>query len=184
MTYKHELERAVAAAVVFLFLGAAGCASEGDESPPARPDTGAPAATTISPPAAGDGSRSVADAGADARDAATADAQRDGASATPAVASAAATWTRIYTALLANGAYASNCAGAACHDPGRQKGVDLSTAASGYRTLRAQLVPGAPDSSRLILDLTSGKMPAGRPRMPAQDVALVRAWIAAGALDN
>jgi hypothetical protein len=115
-----------------------------------------------------------------AADAAAAVADAAGGAA-DAGAGAAATWTRIYTTLLASPSYASSCLGAACHDPGREHGIDLSTADAGYQTLRGRIVPGAPQSSELVSVLESGLMPEGRPRMPAGDVDLVRAWIAAGA---
>jgi hypothetical protein len=94
---------------------------------------------------------------------------------------AGATWTRIYTTLFANLSYPSNCTGAPCHTPGTQKGIDLGTQDVGYRTLRGQIVPGSPDMSKLISVLQSGKMPEGRPKLPASDIELVRSWIAAGA---
>jgi hypothetical protein len=95
-----------------------------------------------------------------------------------------ATWTNIYATLLANPGYASNCTGAACHDPGTQKGIDFSSKDAGYRTLKSRIAPGAPQSSELVQVLQSGSMPVARPRMPTADVDLIRAWIAAGAQDN
>ena len=38
-----------------------------------------------------------------------------------------ATWTAIYQNLLVNQSYPSNCTGSSCHDPGIEKGLDLST---------------------------------------------------------
>src|SRR5579885_1201207 len=42
-------------------------------------------------------------------------------------ATAAPSWSRIYSQLFVNSSYPSNCAGATCHDPGIQKGIDLSS---------------------------------------------------------
>ena len=96
----------------------------------------------------------------------------------------APTWTTIYSTLLANPAYASSCVGAPCHDPGKQKGIDLSTRDAGYRSLASQIVPGAPQSSKLVTVLQSGAMPETRPHMPAADLDLIRAWIASGAQND
>jgi hypothetical protein len=95
-----------------------------------------------------------------------------------------ATWTGIYQNLLVNQSYPSNCAGSSCHDPGTEKGIDLSTPEKGYTTISHRLVPGSPDSSELVTVLQSGSMPEKRPHMAAADVAVIRAWIQAGALDN
>ena len=97
---------------------------------------------------------------------------------------AAVTWTEIYQNLLVNQNSPSNCMGAGCHDPGTEKGIDLSTLQKGYITIGPRVVAGSPDTSDLVSVLQSGYMPAGRPKMPAADVDLIRAWIQAGALDN
>jgi hypothetical protein len=99
-------------------------------------------------------------------------------------AAPAATWTAIYQNLLVNPGNPSNCMGAACHDPGTEKKIDLSTSEKGYTTISPRLTPGSPDSSELVTVLQSGYMPEGRPRMSAQNVGLIRAWILAGALDD
>src|SRR5437764_6660291 len=64
-------------------------------------------------------------------------------------AAPAVTWSRIYQTLLVNQSYPSNCTGSSCHDPGIEKGIDLSTAQKGYTTIIHRLVPGSPDSSEL-----------------------------------
>ena len=97
---------------------------------------------------------------------------------------AAVSWTAIYQNLLVNQSEPSNCTGASCHDPGTEKGINLSTVEKGYTTLLPRVVPGAPDSSDLVTVLKSGYMPQGRPKMTAANVDLIRAWIQAGALDN
>ena len=94
------------------------------------------------------------------------------------------TWSGIYQSLLVNQSYPSNCTGSSCHDPGIEKGLDLSTAHLGYTTISRRLVPGSPGSSELITVLQSGSMPEKRPPMDAADIGLIRAWIQAGALEN
>jgi hypothetical protein len=47
-----------------------------------------------------------------------------------------------------------------------------------------RVTAGKPESSDLVTVLKSGYMPQGRPQMPASDVALVSAWIAAGAQND
>ena len=159
-----------------LGLSPAGCGGGGGMSP-AGSDAG-PAAAPPPPDAAASG---------DAQTAAAADARVDGASVDVADAASAidtATWSSIYADLLANPAYPSNCAGALCHDPGKEKRIDLSSAATGYASLRPRVVPGSPSGSELVLILQSGAMPQGRPRMPADAMARIRAWIQAGAQQN
>jgi hypothetical protein len=95
-----------------------------------------------------------------------------------------ATWTDIYSRLLNNPNYASNCTGGPCHNPGTQKGLDLSTQAKGYSTAKGKLVVGSPNTSKIVTQLSSGSMPQARPRMPAADLAVIKAWIMAGAPNN
>jgi hypothetical protein len=92
-----------------------------------------------------------------------------------------ATWSHIYVTLLHDMSYASNCTGEGCHDPGIQKGLDLSSQENGYVSVQAKLVPGDPEGSTIVMKLESGEMPRTRPSMPAADLALIKAWIAAGA---
>jgi len=94
------------------------------------------------------------------------------------------TWNGIYQDLLVNQSYPSNCTGSSCHDPGIEKGLDLSTSHMGYATIKRRLVPGSPDSSELITVLQSSSMPQTRPHMEATNIELIRAWIQAGALEN
>jgi hypothetical protein len=99
-------------------------------------------------------------------------------------AAPAVTWSGIYQDLLVNQSNPSNCMGASCHDPGSEKGIDLSTPQTGYTTISHRLVPGSPDSSELVTVLQSGDMPRGRPHMAAADIDRIRAWIEAGAPEN
>jgi hypothetical protein len=133
--------------------------------------------------------------GGSAMDGATKDAKevpQDGAATTTVAgppeagvdAAPAVTWSAIYQNLLVNQSNPSNCAGASCHDPGKEKGIDLSTSHVGYMTISHRLVPGSPDSSELITVLQSGYMPQERPQMTAVNIDLIRAWIQAGALED
>ena len=69
-----------------------------------------------------------------------------------------AIWTNIYQNLLVNQSYASNCTGSACHDPGAQHGISLSSQAAGYTSVRSQVVPGSPAASTLVQVLQSGSV--------------------------
>ena len=133
--------------------------------------------------------------GGSAMDGATRDADGVAHDATTTVAEAgppeagvdaapAVTWSGIYQSLLVNQSNPSNCAGASCHDPGKEKGIDLSTSHLGYTTMSHRVVPGSPDSSDLVTVLQSGYMPQGRPPMAAANIDLIRAWIQAGALED
>ncbi|HET7544157.1 MAG TPA: hypothetical protein VFK05_30005 [Polyangiaceae bacterium] len=89
----------------------------------------------------------------------------------------APTWTEIYTKFLTNTQYASNCNGSACHNPGKQKGYDFSTQANGYASVKSK-------TTTFVNELSSGAMPQGKPKMPAADLAVIKAWVAAGAQNN
>ena len=85
------------------------------------------------------------------------------------------------------GVFAARCSGAACHDRGEVAGVDLSTEARAYTTLRTKVVPGNADASilyrRITPELCTGEcrpMPLGREPLPDDERELVRAWIEAG----
>ena len=73
--------------------------------------------------------------------------------------SAAPTFTQIYTTILV-----TYCSGSSCHNPGSQKGN--GTGSSFYKTI------------------SSGSMPPGGPKISAANLALLAAWINAGAVNN
>lgn len=50
--------------------------------------------------------------------------------------------------------------------------------------VRKVILPGQPDQSVLVDAVEVGYMPMGGPPLPAEKVALIRAWVAAGARDN
>jgi hypothetical protein len=131
----------------------------------------------------GGGSASATDAGAD--DAAgNKDASAASDAAGAEVMSLGATWTNIYMRMLNNQGYASNCTGGGCHNPGSQKGLSLSSQSTGYTSVTRTLVPGSPSASKLVSVLSSGSMPQSRPKMPAADLNVIKAWITAGAPNN
>src|SRR6266478_1905381 len=68
------------------------------------------------------------------------------------VAGGAATFTELYTTIfsMTMAASPSSCAGAMCHDPGKNGMVDMSTKATAYQGLRAKVVPNNPNGSGLI----------------------------------
>jgi hypothetical protein len=162
--------------VALLACGACGGANSGSEGTvvASHPEGGSPtdAATRDAGRIPGDAS---------ATDTRTAEPGRAeaGSDAGPPVA-----WSAIYQTLLVNQGYPSNCTGSSCHDPGIEKGLDLSTSHLGYTTISRRLVPGSPDSSELVTVLEAGSMPEDRPRMDAAGIELIRAWIQAGALEN
>jgi hypothetical protein len=100
------------------------------------------------------------------------------------VSAYAATWTDIYNKMFNSGTYASNCIGGGCHNPGTQKGLDFSTQAKGYTTVKQHLSVGNPSGSQIVQQISSGRMPQGRPMIPAADQAVIKAWIMAGAMNN
>jgi len=173
--------------------GAAGMATNGSAGMSVGNTTGAAGAassgTAGSTGAAGVGSQagrsgSNNDAGATGGQGANTDARTTIDAGGDAVSAYAATWTDIYNKMLNNASYPSNCTGAACHDPGTQKGLDLSTQAKGYTTIKGKLVAGNPSASTVVSQLSSGKMPQARPKMPTVDLNVIKAWIMAGAPNN
>jgi hypothetical protein len=79
------------------------------------------------------------------------------------------------------------CDGAACHNPGSQRGVSLSSRTTAYNYLRNQVMPGNAASSYFYYIMTSNPRfmpPAGEPGPTDADLALVAAWINAGAPNN
>jgi mono/diheme cytochrome c family protein len=78
-----------------------------------------------------------------------------------------------------------------CHQPGKTKGgVDLTTYQGmfkGGKRSKTLIVAGKPDSSRLIQTMSGGRpaMPPRKSQQPtAREIATLKAWIAAGALEK
>jgi hypothetical protein len=91
-----------------------------------------------------------------------------------------ATWAYLHPAIIA-----PNCATSSCHSARVETaGVALDEAGEAYRDLidRRFVVPGDPASALMPLleGDERGRMPPDAP-LPAADIELIRAWIAAGA---
>ena len=91
----------------------------------------------------------------------------------------APTFTEIYNQILT-----VYCAGGSCHDPGSQSGVSFSTQSGGYSSVSRLVTPGNGAGSSLYKTLSSGAMPLGQAKLSSANLALVEAWINAGALNN
>jgi hypothetical protein len=93
--------------------------------------------------------------------------------------STAPTFTEIYKTILT-----VYCTGSGCHDPGTAGGLGFATQASAFAALSHQVTAGDGIDSDLYVTLNTGVMPKGKPKLSAANIALVREWIDAGALDN
>jgi hypothetical protein len=89
------------------------------------------------------------------------------------------TFTQLYNDILI-----VSCAGGACHDPGSQKGIAFASQSSAYSAVRNRVTPGNGEGSSFFFTVNSGTMPPGGPKLSAASLALIRAWIDAGALDD
>ncbi len=101
--------------------------------------------------------------------------------------------------------FTSNCATAGCHvgnnPPPIGQGMDLSSGNTVSNTVNVlaagasldRIEPGNPDQSYLVHKIEGtqsqvggggGRMPLGGSALSATEIATIRSWIAAGALDN
>jgi hypothetical protein len=103
------------------------------------------------------------------------------------------TFTELYMTIFGVpfAASKSSCAdgaGVKCHNPSTNDGVNLSTKAMAYTTLKAKLNLAKPESSALYTRLTTTdltrRMPKDRPPLTADQIQKVLAWIYAGAPNN
>jgi hypothetical protein len=92
---------------------------------------------------------------------------------------AAPTFTQVYTTVLS-----VYCAGSSCHSPGTKGGVNFATQSTAYTTLKSKVIPGNGTGSNLYTLVNTGKMPEGKPKLSAANIALIKAWIDAGALND
>lgn len=100
--------------------------------------------------------------------------------ASSVLASAAPTVPKFETAVAP--ILKSNCI--SCHGPGKAtKSMDLSTYAGVMKGSEdgAVVIPGKPDASSLYKKIHDGEMPKGGKPLPQELIAIVRAWIEAGA---
>ena len=91
----------------------------------------------------------------------------------------APTFTTIYSKILV-----VYCAGSNCHKPGTQGGIGFSTQASAYSAISHQVIPGDGADSDFYVTVDTGVMPKGGPKLSAANLASIKAWIDAGALNN
>lgn len=97
---------------------------------------------------------------------------------------------------------AHDCAASSCHSGSRQReGLDLSTPATSFNTLvnvpsstctgRTRVTPGSVSGSYLVNKLTGSGMcggrvmpGGGRPPLGEDEIDVIRAWIAGGAVKD
>lgn len=92
---------------------------------------------------------------------------------------AAATFTDIYTTILV-----PYCSGSSCHSPGSQGGVSFASQSAAYTAVSRRVTPGNGASSSFYNTVNSGSMPRGAAKLSATNLAKIKAWIDAGALNN
>jgi len=92
---------------------------------------------------------------------------------------AAPTFTQVYDGILV-----VYCAGSACHNPGTAHNVSFASKSSAYTAVRNQVTPGNGASSSFYSLVNTGRMPEGQAKLSATNLALIKAWIDAGALNN
>jgi hypothetical protein len=102
-----------------------------------------------------------------------------GTTGTGGAGGAAPTFTQIYTQILV-----VYCAGTQCHDPGSQHNVAFSTQSGAYSSVKSLVTPGNATNSSFYKTVNGGSMPPGGPKLSAANLALIAAWINAGALNN
>ena len=163
-------------------VSAPGAASPASASAPATPSASAPATPSATAPAAATASPAAAGNVAAAATGAAEKAATDS-GATPAVVPAAAV-----VSTSGPGFLAAHCE--KCHGPAKQKGklrVDSVAGLLKGGANGAALVPGSPDKSsvvqrlRLALSDEDHMPPAKEPQPTAAEIALLAAWIRAGA---
>jgi hypothetical protein len=93
--------------------------------------------------------------------------------------SAAPTFTQVYTTILV-----VYCGGSSCHNPGTQGGVGFSTQSNAYNAVKSRVTPGNGAGSSFYTTVNSGSMPRGAAKLSAANLAMIKAWIDAGALNN
>jgi hypothetical protein len=94
-------------------------------------------------------------------------------------AGAGATFTQVYSTIVMN-----YCGGASCHFPNGPMGLGMSSKNAAYMVFYDRALPGNGESSGIFITLDSGAMPRGDPRLSDANLALVKSWIDAGALNN
>lgn len=98
---------------------------------------------------------------------------------TGADAASTVTFTDVYTNILV-----VSCSGSSCHNPGSAKGLSFSSQSTAYTAVRNRVTPGNGAGSSFYSTVNSGSMPPGGPKLSAANLAKIKAWIDAGALNN
>ena len=75
------------------------------------------------------------------------------------------------------------CSGSSCHNPGSQSGVSFSSQSNAYSAVKNRVTPGNGAGSSFYTTVNNGVMPPGG-KLSAANLALIKAWIDAGALNN
>jgi hypothetical protein len=83
----------------------------------------------------------------------------------------------VYTTILV-----TYCSGSSCHNPGSQKGISFASRSTAYTAVRNRVTPGNGAGSSFY-SVNSGQMPPGQ-KLSATNIAMIKAWIDAGALNN
>jgi hypothetical protein len=117
---------------------------------------------------------------------------RGGTAGTPTVDAGTATFTQVYASVIS-----ANCFGSGCHNPSGGGRPDFSTKSSCYTFFKnqGQLYPGTDPQKSYVYFIMHGDPsatppsppympPDPNPKVSADGLALVAAWIAAGALNN
>jgi hypothetical protein len=91
----------------------------------------------------------------------------------------APTFTQIYTTILTQ-----YCGGSSCHNPGKQGSVSFATQSSAYSAVKSRVTPGNGANSSFYTLVNTGRMPQGGAKLSAANLAMIKAWIDAGALNN
>ena len=79
----------------------------------------------------------------------------------------------------------SRTAGAAvATTPERREGSASASQSSAYTAVKARVTPGNGTGSRFYMTVNSGSMPRGQAKLSAANLAKIKAWIDAGALNN
>jgi hypothetical protein len=89
------------------------------------------------------------------------------------------TFTQIYSTILS-----VYCTGSSCHSPGTAGGLSFASKASAYSSLQNYVTPGDDTQSDFYFAVSTGAMPKGKAKLSAANIATIKGWIDAGALDN
>jgi hypothetical protein len=93
--------------------------------------------------------------------------------------SAAPTFSQLYTSV-----FVVYCSDSNCHNPGNQKNVSFASQSGAYSAVKSRVSAGNGAGSSFYMTVNSGSMPPGGPKLSAANLALLKAWIDAGALNN